>query len=105
MDLIARILRFPQCEVFTYLDYKDMNRWITDPDKASAFDRAFGGSEWRQCIDFRERERRTQLLSLYKNALQDPDRGGAKYVTSFLMFDSKDQPFMADILLQIIFGP
>jgi three-Cys-motif partner protein len=26
MDLIARILRFGQCEVFTYLDYKDMNR-------------------------------------------------------------------------------
>jgi len=37
MALISRILKFGQCEVFTYLDYKDMNRWITDPSKAVAF--------------------------------------------------------------------
>jgi three-Cys-motif partner protein len=51
MDLIKRIMSYPQCEVFTYLNYKDMNRWISDPAKAAAFTRAFGGEEWRKCID------------------------------------------------------
>jgi three-Cys-motif partner protein len=90
MELTARILTFPQCEVFTYLDYKDMNRWITDPHKAMAFDRAYGGGEWRDCIDLPESERRTCLLALYKDALKS--RARARYVTSFLMFDAKDQP-------------
>lgn len=90
MDLIRRILSFPQCEVFTYLDYKDMNRWITDPNKAVAFTRAFGGEEWRQCVDLPEKERRDRLLALYKAALKD--RAGTKYVVSFLMYDKNDVP-------------
>jgi three-Cys-motif partner protein len=90
MDLIRRILSFPQCEVFTYLDYKDMNRWITDPNKAAAFTRAFGGEEWRQCVDLPEKERRDMLLALYKGALKD--RAGTKYVVSFLMYDKNDVP-------------
>jgi three-Cys-motif partner protein len=90
MELIKRILSYPQCEVFTYLNYKDMNRWITDEHKADAFTRAFGGDEWRECISLPERQRREKLLSLYKAALQS--RAGAKYLVSFLMFDSKNQP-------------
>lgn len=90
MDLIHRILSFPQCEVFTYLDYKDMNRWITDDTKAPAFDRAFGGEEWRQCINLPEVARRSELLRLYKAALRD--RAKASFATSFLMFDQHNQP-------------
>jgi three-Cys-motif partner protein len=92
MDLIARILQYPQCEVFTYLDYKDMNRWITDKNKWAAFTRAYGGEEWRQCIDLPEERRRASLLAAYKAALRDKSRAGAKYVTSFLMFDNSNQP-------------
>ncbi len=92
MDLIARILRYPQCEVFSYLDYKDMNRWIIDKNKAAAFTRAYGGEEWRQCIDLPEERRRAVLLATYKAALQDKKRAGAKYVVSFLMFDRNEQP-------------
>ncbi len=92
MALISRILRFGQCEVFSYLDYKDMNRWIGDPTKASAFTRAYGGEEWRGAVDLPERERRKFLLDQYKCALKDPNRGKAAYVTSFSMFDKNNQP-------------
>ena len=92
MKLISRILKFGQCEVFSYLDYKDMNRWITDPNKAAAFTRAYGGEEWREAIDLPERSRRKFLLDKYKVALKDPKRGNAAYVTSFSMFDKNDQP-------------
>jgi three-Cys-motif partner protein len=90
MELITRILSYPQCEVFTYLSYKEMNRWITDDHKADAFTRAFGGEEWKECINLPERQRRENLLSSYKTALQS--RARAKYVVSFLMFDTKNQP-------------
>jgi three-Cys-motif partner protein len=92
MDLIARILRYDQCEVFSYLDYKDMNRWISDKTKAPAFRRAYGGDEWQDCIHLPEHRRRACLLAAYKAALKDPKRGNAKYVTSFVMFDAHDQP-------------
>lgn len=92
MSLIARILRFGQCEVFTYLDYKDMNRWIKDPNKAPAFARAYGNEEWREAIPLCERDRRQFLLGKYKAALKDPKRGGATYVATFQMFDSNSQP-------------
>jgi three-Cys-motif partner protein len=92
MDLISRILKFRQCEVFSYLDYKDMNRWITDPTKAAAFTRAYGSDEWRGAITMPERARRKFLLDQYKAALKDPNRGNAAYVTSFSMFDRNSQP-------------
>jgi len=90
MNLIARILSYPQCEVFTYLSYKEMNRWITDERKSDAFTRAFGGEEWRECIDLPEQQRRNQLLEKYKAALKS--RAEAKYVVSFLMFDRNNLP-------------
>lgn len=92
MRLISKILAVPQCEVFTYLDYKDINRFITDSHKAPALDRAFGGDEWKECISLPERQRRSRLLELYTQALRDPGRGGAKYVVPFLMHDRRDQP-------------
>lgn len=92
MSLIGRILRFDMCEVFTYLEYKSMNRWITDPSKAVTFTSAFGGEEWRECINLPEAKRRSRLLDLYKNALNDRKRGNSKYVVSFLMYDANRQP-------------
>ncbi len=90
MDLIGRILSFPQCEVFTYLCYKEMNRFITDPHKADALTRAFGGQEWRECIDLPTQKRRDGLLERYKQGLRE--RANAKYVVSFLMYDKNNLP-------------
>jgi three-Cys-motif partner protein len=85
MDLIARIMRYPQCEVFSYLDYKDMNRWITDPNKRRAFTRAYGGDEWREAIGLPDAKRRGVLLEKYKAALRG--KAGVQFVQSFSMFD------------------
>jgi three-Cys-motif partner protein len=92
MALISRILKFGQCEVFSYLDYKDMNRWISDQTKAPAFNRAYGGQEWMGAVNLPEHQRRKFLLDQYKAALKDPNRGNAAYVTSFSMFDKNGQP-------------
>jgi hypothetical protein len=79
------------------LNYKEINRFITDNHKAPALDRAFGGAEWKDCIPLPEEQRRTKLLDLYKAALKT--RGGAEFVSSFLMHDSNDRP-----LYWLIFG-
>ena len=90
MKLVRRLLQYPSCEVFLYLDYKDMNRWITDPDKAICFTRTFGGEEWRGAISMPERIRRQFLLQSYVTALRA--RANAKYVQSFAMFDKSGTP-------------
>lgn len=90
MRLMARILAYGQCEVFSYLNYRDMNRFISDASKADGFTRTWGGDEWRQAINMPESERRRHLLESYKDALRR--RGNAKYINSFAMFDSSDRP-------------
>lgn len=90
MDLISRIMSYQQCEVFAYLNYKDMHRWMSDPNKAAPMNRAFGGDEWRECINMPEKAGRNRLLDLYKSALKQ--RAKAAYVISFLMFDKNDIP-------------
>lgn len=87
MDLVGQIMRYPQCEVFSYLDYRDMNRWIIDPAKAPAFTRTYGGEEWREAIALPEARRRAWLLSKYKEMLRQ--RAGVRYVQSFAMFDNR----------------
>jgi three-Cys-motif partner protein len=87
MDLVRRIMRFPQCEVFSYLDYKDMNRWIVDDTKAPAYSRTYGGEEWRRAIEMPEKRRRTFLFDLYKEMLRK--RADVRYVYAFSMYDSK----------------
>jgi three-Cys-motif partner protein len=87
MDLVRRIMRFPQCEVFSYLDYKDMNRWITDDSKAPAYSRTYGGEEWRKAVEMPERRRRAFLFDLYKEMLLK--RADVRYVYAFSMFDYK----------------
>jgi three-Cys-motif partner protein len=92
MELISKIMRFGQCEVFSYIDYKNMNRWIGEQKqtKRAAFDRAFGGSEWQECIDLPEKQRRRRLLELYIAALKT--KAKVKHVKEFLMFDANGAP-------------
>jgi three-Cys-motif partner protein len=85
MSLVERILKYPQCEVFVYLDYKDMNRWITDPTKAPSFTRAYGGEQWREAINLPERKRQRFLLTAYQQAVRD--RVKDAFVQSFGMYD------------------
>jgi three-Cys-motif partner protein len=85
MSLIGRIMSFSQCEVFSYLDYKDMNRWMVDETKAPAYSRTYGGEEWREAIPMSEQQRRTFLFELYKGMIRK--RAGVRYVYAFSMYD------------------
>lgn len=88
MDLVRRILRYPHCEVFSYLEYREINRFITDKNKWPAFTKAFGTDDWKQFIDSPLQERRTGLLELYKTALRDVGR--ARHVQSFAMYSQQE---------------
>jgi hypothetical protein len=66
-------------------------------DTSPQFNRAFGGEEWKECINLQEKPRRDRLLELYKKALRK--RAGVKYVVSFLMFDREGVP-----LYWLLFG-
>jgi len=92
MELVSKIMQFGQCEVFSYIDYKNMNRWIGEQSQAkhAAFDRAFGGSEWKECIDLPEKQRRSRLLELYIAGLKN--KAKVKHVKEFLMFDANGAP-------------
>jgi three-Cys-motif partner protein len=90
MKLIARLMRFPQCETFSYLDYRDMNRWIVDPAKADAFRRAFGTEDWRSAIALPPERRRAFLLETYRKSLREIAK--ARYVSDFSMADRAGNP-------------
>jgi len=90
MELIKRILAHPQCEVLSYLDYKGMNRWISDSAKSPAFTRTFGGDEWTEAVNLPAPERRAFLWKAYKQALGN--RAKVKYISRFTMFDKNNQP-------------
>ncbi len=89
MKLITKIMKYPHCEVFSYLEYKHLNRFISDTTKHANIDASFGGPEWRDAIQLPPDQRDRFLLEKYKSALAS--RGGAKYVHHFSMYDSKNQ--------------
>lgn len=84
ISLVAQILNFKHCEVFSYLDYKGMNRWMTDEKKWPTITAAFGGEEWKACL--KKQNRLDELCRLYAHALET--RGGAEHVQQFLMYDN-----------------
>ena len=81
-------MQFPCCEIFTYLNYSGMNRWIQDDSKADGFTRAFGDEKWLPAKDMAETEQRRFLLQQYLSALKDKENGNCKYAFPFAMFDS-----------------
>lgn len=89
MALISRVMTWPQCEVFSFLNARDMNRWIPDLTKAPALDRAFGDDRWREALLTPEKDRRTHLLRLYEDALHE--LGGVRYVQTFRMLDRHNE--------------
>jgi three-Cys-motif partner protein len=70
MQLIQRIMSQPYCEVFSYLNWDHMNRFLTDETKWASLDRTFGGSEWRPALKLEWRERSIFMLKTYKTALK-----------------------------------
>ena len=88
MDLISRIMKYDSCEVLSFLNWTDMNRWMPDKSKWPGIDRAFGGDDWKAVLDLPERMRRQELLKIYRQSLKE--RGGVKYVQSFTLYGASE---------------
>jgi len=86
MSLIARIMKHPQCEVLSYLFWRDLDRFISDASKHRGINTAFGSEEWTPAIDMPGPNRAIFLRDSYLQALKA--RGGAKYVWPFSMLDA-----------------
>jgi hypothetical protein len=86
MELVQRILQFPECEVFSYLDWSWINRFMTDQTKWEGITGAFGGEEWKAAIDLPPLQRERFLKDTYIKSLKT--RGGTKYGCYFSMFDN-----------------
>jgi three-Cys-motif partner protein len=85
MGVINRIMSCPQCEVLSYLLWRDLQRFISDETKHAGITAAFGGEEWRPAIGMSGAAQITFFRDSYLAALRQ--RGGAKYVWPFSMFD------------------
>lgn len=89
MHLIGRILSHSECEIFTFLNWRDLNRFITDETKWPGITRAFGDGSWKSVLSLDPGARAKPLLEMYRNALAN--RAGAKYFCSFSMHDKDNR--------------
>ncbi len=89
MELIKKVMNQPLCEVFSYLNWENMNRFIEDEAKWSAISRAYGGDEWKGVINLDDKERSAFMLKTYRNALET--KAASSYVWHFAMCDRNDK--------------
>lgn len=89
MKLIQRIMSQPQCEVFSYLNWDHMNRFLTDKTKWTSLDRTFGSPEWRNALGIESYKRSDFILKTYRTALEL--KSGSKFVWHFAMCDANDK--------------
>ncbi|MBL6600027.1 MAG: three-Cys-motif partner protein TcmP [Alphaproteobacteria bacterium] len=87
--LVKLILANPSCEVFVNFMYEEINRFLNHPDQVGNFTTFFGTEDWKQCVSAAEARQRNRCLhDLYMQQLHTD--GGAKYVRSFEMSNSRD---------------
>jgi three-Cys-motif partner protein len=89
MRLIQRIMSQPLCEVFSYLNWDHMNRFLVDKTKWTSISKAFGGDEWRQDLTLEPNKRAVFMLDTYNIALKE--KAHSKYVWHFAMCDRNDK--------------
>lgn len=89
MSLIRRVLSGPSCEVLSFMNWRDLNRYVADESKWAGITRAFGGDEWKEIIGLDGQQKSRRFLELYDAALRD--RAQAKYSCSFAMHDRDGQ--------------
>ncbi|MEJ7636799.1 MAG: three-Cys-motif partner protein TcmP [Singulisphaera sp.] len=88
LELMARILRHPKCEVFVNIMVEFINRFLEHPDEqvVAHFPQTFGTDEVLN-IPGRLGDRRAAILALYRAQLSKL----AKYVARFDMHGRRDQ--------------
>jgi three-Cys-motif partner protein len=89
MQLIRRVMSKPLCEVFSYLNWDHMNRFLIDGTKWPSLDRTFGGPEWRLALELESYERSDFVLKTYRTTLEE--KSGSKFVWHFAMCDANDK--------------
>jgi three-Cys-motif partner protein len=87
LSLVRRLLVIPRCEVFSYLNWDHLNRFLTDESKWPGITEAFGSEDWKKAIDLIGRQRRDFLLNAYLSSLK---QAGARFVAHFEMFGEND---------------
>jgi len=89
MELIGRVLSHGQCEVLTYLFWRDLDRFITDPHKHQGISTAFGCGDWEPAISLPAGQRERFMLRTYMQSLRN--RARAEYVWPFAMLDQNER--------------
>lgn len=89
IDIIRRIMAWPSCEVFSFINWRDLNRYLSDGTKWPGITRAFGGEEWKQVMELPQSQKQTRFRELYEKALRE--RAGVRYMCRFDMRDKNDK--------------
>ncbi len=85
MDVIARILQNPKCEVYISFMYEAINRFKGTNEFERPLDRLFGTKDWRDGIGIRDpQERKDFFYGLYKAQLR---AAGAENVVHFDLYE------------------
>ena len=87
MNVIARILQNPQCEVYISFMYKAINRHKESDEFEQHLDRLFGTESWRNGTEIDDpKVRKHFFYELYKKQLR---AAGAKHVVHFELYEGK----------------
>ncbi|NKR52921.1 three-Cys-motif partner protein TcmP [Rhodococcus hoagii] len=73
MDLLSRLVRSPQCELFVFFAFDSLNRWIGHPNEAIQAHLAalFGCNDYKAADPLRGEPRKKLLTDLYERQLRD----------------------------------
>ena len=85
MNVVARVLRNPKCEIYASLMYEPINRFCETTEFAPHLDDLFGSQDWRVCATIDDSgERRDCFFELYESQLR---ASGAKYIVHFDLYE------------------
>jgi three-Cys-motif partner protein len=88
MNLVRKIMSQSMCEVFSYLNWDHMNRFLQDKTKWNSITKTFGGEEWKGVFEIEQKNRAGFILEKYKCAIKK--KANSKYVWDFAMCDEND---------------
>lgn len=89
IGLIRRIMSQSLCEVFSYLNWDHMNRFLEDQTKWPSLNKTFDGDDWRPVLALEMAKRPAFILQTYRTALKE--KACIKYVWHFVMCNSNDK--------------
>jgi three-Cys-motif partner protein len=89
MELICDTLSMPSSEILSFMNWRDLNRYITDETKWAGISRAFEGDEWKEVLPLEGLARSRRFLELYDQAIRQKAR--ADFCCTFSMHDQGGQ--------------